>query len=152
MAIQIITELTLAMHYNANVISFRSKVQKHALKVLNLLEWRLKSTPKAHAFVSLPLQSGFFIRLVLSCYIPLKKFYIKNCAIWAERQIILKAVWKNVLDNKHIIVACLFMSIIFKGFVKWCLLSLGFSILLIILWLGLFLHQKKMICCHYVNY
>ena len=43
----------------SNVISFISKVQKHVLSLFNSLVWALSSPDKAHAFVSLPLQSEF---------------------------------------------------------------------------------------------
>ena len=54
LAIQIFTSAMFS-----NVISFKSKVQKHVLSFFNSLVWALSSPDKAHAFVSLPLQSEF---------------------------------------------------------------------------------------------
>ena len=132
----------------AQLVTCLSVIITTFMATIGFLEVGLNNIPRPHAFVSLPLQSDLLRRLVFYCIFSLKKLYINNCAIinklwvhkydiWAQRHIILKCVWENILNNKYIILACILMSIVFRGFVKWCFLLLGFSIILIILWYGL---------------
>lgn len=57
----------------------------------NSLEWGLNSPPKPHAFVSLPLQSGFQLQ---QSYFNLKKKSSPTCSFFSPRNL-------NTISNKH---------------------------------------------------